>query len=669
MPDPTIAKMNSVNLVERFQLYSSWRFALGQAIARFRDWMTENGIADVQGITRIQRVLDRLADDKLSIAFVAEFSRGKSELINAIFFADYGRRILPSSAGRTTMCPTELLYNEGEPPELRLLPIETRARTNSVTDYRQYPDAWTVYPLDTSSGDAMLEAFRQVSLTKRVRVSVARQYGLFDEKDPDARATVGPDGTTEIPAWRHAVINFPHPLLAQGLVILDTPGLNAIGAEPELTLNLIPNAHAVLFLLAADTGVTKSDIQVWREHIGSPAATAARPRGRLAVLNKIDSMWDELKTGAQIESEIAKQVTQVAHMLGLPEANVFPISAQKGLVAKVSGDADLLAKSRLPQLETALSQDLIPAKQDIVREFVADEMDDIIGAAQALLASRMATILEQRAELGGLQDKNQGAMQAMLEKVKAEKDLFERGLLQFSAIRSVLTRNTNTLFTHLGMDTYKAQVEQTKSGINAAAFSAGVIDAMRAFFVDNRRIFETSDRIIAEITDMMAAMYQRFSEDFKLTLAMPRAFSMQRYLKELGRVEDSFNRRFGTLSLITHYERTLTRRFFDVIASRIQIAFEIANRDTEGWLKAVMNPLEGQIKERQQGLKRRLDSIRRIHQAVDSLGDRIDEIDQAERAMTAQVMELENLRLEINAMLVQDMLDPDAERTGFDVSL
>ena len=82
-----------------------------------------------------------------------------------------------------------------------------------------------------------------------------------------------------------------------------------------------------------------------------------------------------------------------------------------------------------------------------------------------------------------------------------------------------------------------------------------------------------------------------------------------------------------------------------------------------------MNPLEGQIKERQQGLKRRLDSIRRIHQAVDSLGDRIDEIDEAERAMTAQVMELENLRLEINAMLVQDMLDPDAESTGFDVSL
>ena len=75
----------------------------------------------------------------------------------------------------------------------------------------------------------------------------------------------------EVPRWRHAMINFPHPLLKQGLVILDTPGLNAIGTEPELTLSLLPSAHAVLFLLAADTGVTKSDIEIWRQYIATGA--------------------------------------------------------------------------------------------------------------------------------------------------------------------------------------------------------------------------------------------------------------------------------------------------------------------------------------------------------------------------------------------------------------
>ena len=77
------------------------------------------------------------------------------------------------------------------------------------------------------------------------------------------------------PAWRHALINYPHPLLKSGLVILDTPGLNALGTEPELTLTMIPNAHAVLFLLAMDTGVTKSDLEFWQSYVQSYVRRAA----------------------------------------------------------------------------------------------------------------------------------------------------------------------------------------------------------------------------------------------------------------------------------------------------------------------------------------------------------------------------------------------------------
>ena len=57
---------------------------------------------------------ERLGQEKLVVAFVAEFSRGKSELINAIFFADAGRRILPATPGRTTMCPVELAWDADE---------------------------------------------------------------------------------------------------------------------------------------------------------------------------------------------------------------------------------------------------------------------------------------------------------------------------------------------------------------------------------------------------------------------------------------------------------------------------------------------------------------------------------------------------------------------------
>src|SRR5450830_820598 len=214
------------NLVQKFQEYSQWRQGVTRALEQYRSWMSGSDMADAVVDQRLSRLLERLVDDKLSIAFVAEFSRGKSELINAIFFADYGQRILPSSVGRTTMCPTELLYDDTLPPSIRLLPIETRGATLSTSELRGTEAAWTVLPLDVSSAEGMQEAFRQVSLSKRVPVEEAQRYGLYDAGDAGSGMSVGADGLVEISRWRHAIVNFPHPLLKEGLVIIDTPGLN-----------------------------------------------------------------------------------------------------------------------------------------------------------------------------------------------------------------------------------------------------------------------------------------------------------------------------------------------------------------------------------------------------------------------------------------------------------
>src|SRR5690606_35874601 len=148
----------------------------------------------------------------------------------------------------------------------------------------------------------------------------------------------------EIPAWRHALINYPHPLLASGLVVLDTPGLNALGAEPELTMSMIPNAHAALFLLAMDTGVTGSDLDIWLKHV------QPRVPRRLAVLNKSDLLWDELKTEDEIAESVRVQVETTARALELPASAVLAVSARKALIARVRGDAALLERSGIEAL-------------------------------------------------------------------------------------------------------------------------------------------------------------------------------------------------------------------------------------------------------------------------------------------------------------------------------
>ncbi|MES2129251.1 MAG: GTPase, partial [Pseudomonadota bacterium] len=74
-------------MVQDFQQYSAWRQSVVAALESYQAWVSAAELTDGATEQRIARALSRLADDKLSVAFVAEFSRGKSELINAIFFA------------------------------------------------------------------------------------------------------------------------------------------------------------------------------------------------------------------------------------------------------------------------------------------------------------------------------------------------------------------------------------------------------------------------------------------------------------------------------------------------------------------------------------------------------------------------------------------------------
>lgn len=644
-------------LKHEFAAYTEWRKELVANVGHYRSWLNEQELNDVQNDLRIQQLIDKVNQDQLSVAFVAEFSRGKTELINAIFFADYGQRLLPSSAGRTTMCPTELFYDASKPSSIQLLPIETRLSDVTTTEFKRYPEEWKTLTFDIENNASMLAAFSEVGAIKRTTTQEAESYGLFDPNSPDDLATLNSDGSIDIPRWRYAMINFPHPMLEQGLVILDTPGLNAVGTEPELTLNMLPNAHAVLFVLAADTGVTKSESDVWHQYIGGKRW---QQKGRLAVLNKIDGLWDELKDEAAINQEISKQVKTSAELLGLPENQIFPISAQKALLAKVNGDGALLSKSRLPDLEAALTDELIPCKKEIISETVHHEAESLIGNTQVILDARVQGVGEQLNELRGLRGKNVDVIDHMMNRVKEDKEGFEKALQRFQALRSVYSQQANALFTLFGMEAIKAQIKETKAEMLAANFTKEIRAAMDEFFLDMKHRFVTADDQITEIKMMMNVMYEKFSSEHGLRDTKPPAFSTLRYHKELTKLDTAYNEQFNTtFNMIVNEKMTLIAKFFETLASRVLYVFELANHDLEAWLRAVISPMESQVREHQSQLRRRLESIKRIHQATDTLEDRIVELEIIEKGFNTQLTELNALHESIMSLLAVESLSEE----------
>jgi hypothetical protein len=626
-------------LAGSLEQYGAWRGALTQAIVEARRWLQENKLLDAEASRRIGLALDRLADDKLVVAVVAEFSRGKSELINAIFFADCGQRILPTSAGRTTMCPTELLYDESLPPCIRALPIETRARPGSPSELRRADAEWRTFPVDAASAGGMLEAFKLVSETIRVSTEEARTYGLFDPDDPDHQAGVDADGTVEISRWRHAVINFPHPLLKQGLVVLDTPGLNAIGAEPELTLSLVPSAHAVLFVLAVDTGLTKSDLEMWRRIVRDSGAT----EHHIAVLNKIDGLWDGLKTAAEIDVEVQRQLALVSQRLELDRQRIFAVSAQKGLVAKLQHDEPLLAASRLPALENALMTMLVPAKQDIVRSQALSVIERVGEEVRQTLAVRERGLVEQMYEMHSLKGKNQGSIERMLQRAQREAADFEKVARKVVATRFVLNKIAVQAVAPLRRDALREAAGSARERMHAAWLPTAFTPIIGEYFDGLREAIRQTNARIAEMEKLMIGVQGSFAQELGWSLPAPMNFSIDSYLAEVDRLQEAARAQFSTFVVLTRGRWGLIERFLETVVAKSRDIFVAAQRDVEAWIGSLLPPVEAQVREQRAALLRRAESVQKIRDAQESLHGRIGELEEA----------LQTVRQKIEALKLQ----------------
>ena len=634
-------KAKKQNLEQFFEEYSDWRTALATSVNDLKSWLQEQELSDNQVDQRLEHVLSTLRDDKLYVAFVAEFSRGKSELINAIFFANFGQRILPSSAGRTTMCPTEVMYDSGSKSSLRLLPIETRRSGTTITEFRGFPEEWQLLPLDTESPETMIETLQKITEVKHVAREEAQSMGFHVAEDESQNGMrIAEDGLVEIPKWRHAIINIPHPLLERGLVILDTPGLNALGAEPELTLNMLPSAHAVLFILAADAGVTKSDIDVWHNHIG--VRRDSQNKGRLVVLNKIDGLWDELRNADEVNREIDRQIRETAKHLAIPEHNVFPVSAQKALLGKVKKDNKTLDRSRIAALEEALGSEIVPAKREIVCDNISGDMEDVIKAMRLIISQRLKNVYEHMEELGGLSGKNMDVIEHMMKKVKADKEVFEKSLQRFQATRSIFSQQTNVLYTHLNLKNLDAQIAQTKKDMEISMTTAGLTACMDNFFKLAQVTMEEAAKQAQEIKAMMEGVYKKFQEEHGLANIKPGNFSVTRYLREIKRLQDKHDQYMKGVSLVFTEQRAITKKFFESSVAKIRAIYKMANRDADNWLKTIMSPMESQVREHQVQLRRRLESIKRIHHASDTLEERVNELEQIRDGIREQERNLEN---------------------------
>lgn len=616
--------------------YDLWKQQAASSIHAYQAWLDNAGLSDTDIEMMLIKNLRLLEQNNITVAFAAEFSRGKTELINALFFSSTGVRLLPSSPGRTTMCPTELFYDAKEAPYLRLLDIKTRLSDKPIESFKKDPKKWTHIELNCDSPEQMQEAFQELLKTKLVGSDIAKQLGLPGKPNEEE---------VEVPCWRHAMISFPHPLLESGLTVLDTPGLNALGSEPELTLSMLPSAQAMFFVLAADTGVTQSDMEMWQHHIH--AYKSKHPNGLAVVLNKIDTLQDDLMTDKEVDALINEQTKETAKLLELDERSIFPLSAKQALVGKVKDDQKMVAGSRLESLETFLSERVMSSQRDILQSRVIDETLDRIDGSKNIIENRLHNAVKQHGELTSIHSKSEETVEELIDKTRAEQQIYNKNLTHLKTSRHLFNTQVQELLQCISPSRVKGTIEAGCEKMLSSWTSVGIRDAMKATFADLNTILNETISTTHASVQLLDSIYKRFKDDHGFKTEQGQSFKISGYRQELEiLLEEGIEFSNSPAAALTE-QNALAKRFVDMVGANAAQIFKKAYDDVKKWQTSAISPLIAEVREQKDIMENRLGNLRSVSEGKEQLEIKIQEIKALESGAQSQLEDL----LEIIASL------------------
>lgn len=249
----------------------------------------------------------RLLEDRFRLVVAGEFNNGKSTLINALL----GEQALPSSSSPSTAVLSVIRY--GETPCYRIC--------------RQ----------DGSVEETTKESFR---------ILVAPHEP--DPRDELDKARFQRE-TEAILAIDHVEIDYPTPLCAAGVEIVDTPGTNDPNAARErITYEFIPNADAVVFVLSARMPLDQSEMDFLRDRI------LASDIGRLFFVVNFRDFLDTPEKQRKVLAYVQRHLSEI-----IARPRIFLVCARDAILHRSGGKSmrPLMAieETGLIELERALS--------------------------------------------------------------------------------------------------------------------------------------------------------------------------------------------------------------------------------------------------------------------------------------------------------------------------
>jgi hypothetical protein len=332
---------------------------------------------------------------------------------------------------------------------------------------------------------------------------------------------------------------------------------------------------------------------------------------------------------------------------------VIPVSAQKGLVAKVTGDQTLLEASRLLDLERALGGGLLSQRQNLLRSTIANGVGELRVEASRAVHVRRRDLAEQLIELRGLRGKGNNVMKHMLSRIDQEHTEFDASGSRIHAVRSVHLKLLREVFNILGSNTLRAELKQLGAVIKQPGLKLGAKSAYAQTFERLRSGLNQAQTASGEIAAMLQSSFKQLNSEFGFSLQAPKMPDLGRFERDLNTVERSHQQYLSLGNTLRLAQGDFADRLVRALATRLRVVYESAQSEVEMWNKSAASQLDSQLRERRRNFGRRMEAVERIQEAAGNLDERIADFEQQEQALD----QVESKLVELTSRLIQSPSD------------
>lgn len=335
------SEMEQVENTFNHNSYSSYRDMMNELSENLSQLREYCEALDLENTARsIGETIDKNAKEHFEVAIVGEFKRGKSTLINALL----GQEVLPADVLPATATLNRVTYSE-EPYVM----VEYKNGTSEKVDIDRLADY----------------------VTK-----------LSYESEKTAETV------------REATVYYDTEFCKNHVDIIDTPGLNDDEQMTNVTLSILPEIDAAVFVISANSPFSQFE----KEFLEKKMLTSDLGRIIFAVncfgtfskededriVETVEKRIESyvMEKAKKVMGENSKEFSVYKRKIGKPK--VIGVYAKKALMAKENNDPEMLAESNFPKFESVLENMLTQDRGSITLQILANK---IISAGSEVINS------------------------------------------------------------------------------------------------------------------------------------------------------------------------------------------------------------------------------------------------------------------------------------------